>query len=92
MKKRYVLGLIAAGILLLLAETAYAEDMRAVHTEAREKKAVLLEKANKENERAKKEAEESRKKIFSDKSTLERSIARMEGKNNTLETENRALH
>ena len=41
---------------------------------------------------AKKEAEESRKKIFSDKSTLERSIARMEGKNNTLETENRALY
>ncbi len=91
MKKGFVLGLVATGILMLPAAAAYAADMRAMQTEAMKKRVTLLEMANREKDRAAKEAEESRQSIFSDKSALNRSIARLKGENESLATENQTL-
>jgi len=91
MKKGFVSALVAAGVLLLPAAGLHAEDMRAMQTEAREKRVNLLEMANREKDRAAKEADESRQSIFADKSALNRSIAGLKGKNKHLATENQTL-
>jgi biopolymer transport protein ExbB len=87
MKKGFLLGLVAAGILLFPFAGLHAEDMRAAQREAREKKANLLHMANKEKERAAKEAKAVRQSIFADKSALNRSISLLEDENGKLETE-----
>ena len=91
MKKGFVLGLVAAGILILPAVTVHAEDMRAMQIEAREKRMILLEKANQEKERAAKEARETRQRILADKKALKTAIEKLKKERENLERENREL-
>ena len=68
MKRVSILWAVAFLVPLLFAATGDAGDMRVRQTEAREKKALLLEKSRKEKEQAAAEAAESRKRILADRS------------------------
>lgn len=68
--------------------TVFAEDMRAIAVEAKEKKVALLEKAKLEAENAKREALESRKRILADKNALKSAISELKIQNKNLHREN----
>ena len=91
MKSVSILWAMAFLVPLLFAATGDAGDMRARQTEAREKKALLLEKSKKEKEQAAAEAAESRERILADRSALTRSVAALKGENDQLEAENQTL-
>lgn len=84
-----VLWALMAGI--ITAAPAVANDMRAVNIEAEQKKAALLEKAQREESRARKEAEESRQRIVADKTRLVEAVQRLKNDNRQLESGNNAV-
>lgn len=88
MKRLFVWGVLGASLFLNTPFIAYCADMRAVAIEAREKKALLLEKARLEKEQAEKEAKKTRQKIFADKKSLMASATELKMKNRALKEKN----
>jgi biopolymer transport protein ExbB len=68
----------------------FAQDMRQIAKEVEEKKAALLEKAEREAETAKIEAAESKARIVSDKTALRDAITSLKRQNQALHKENEA--
>lgn len=87
---RIVLMLIAV---LLLADTGngWAKDMRASHTQARLRKAELLEATEAKRLEAQKEAEASRRRILQDRQALAAAMDKVRRQNAALETESHRL-
>lgn len=78
-------------LFFLIPGGLWAQDMRINVTAAREKRAVLLEKAADEKKMAQQEALENQKKILTDKKSLQTAIAKLKKNNKQLKKNNEQL-
>ena len=85
MSRKQIIFTFILGFVFIMTVSGFAQDIRVMEKEAQQKKAVFIEKANREKVQAEKEAIESKKKILSDKTLLLAAIKNITDENNLLE-------